>query len=528
MSYRSVREKSFMLYATYYYWSEEQRGSRGEGMRKIVLTTDDSVMSNYNNNIYLGFLSCLPRNICPSPLYRLLVPRLKNNPDGSVTEPPLPLRAVESICVNSGVPRENVKIVQQADIEKQIGPDTKIVGVSTHDPMGYGPATSTWSTIFNGKPHNRVFFAKLMDRIGRLKEKYGFKLVIGGSGYWQLELGDKMDRFGIDHLVEGEGEITVPGLVHSLMNNGSHPDRIVSGRIPNEDEIPAILGPTNCSLVEVTRGCGRGCKFCAPTTAGRLRSLPLEKITQEVKMHAEMGRSRITFQSDDCLRYGSSNLMADRDALMNLFDESFAAGAKELYITHASLVTIAHQSEIVEDLTKKLQAHGVKYWGCQPGLETGSYRLVEKFMKGKIYPRDPEEWGDTVVEAMKVMKENNWYPVCTLISGLPEEDLDDVRMTTELIKRLDPYPALYIPLFFVPMGMTSLRDRKAFIAGEMTSTHWELMLACWKHNLKYIYRMYLLVSERHHSGFLKFMIKILTRALKVGMAIRKEYVLKVG
>ncbi|UCD92954.1 MAG: B12-binding domain-containing radical SAM protein, partial [Methanobacteriota archaeon] len=404
-------------------------------MSKIVLTTDDSVMSNYNNNIYLRFLSCLPRNILPLPLYRMIVPRLENSPDGSVKEPPLPLRAVEAICVNSGVPRKDVKIVQQSSIEDHVGPETKIVGVSTHDPMGYGPATSTWSTIFNGKPHNRVFFSKLIKTINRLKEQHDFKLVVGGSGYWQLELGDKLDRFGIDHLVEGEGEISIPGLFHSLLNNGSHPNRIVSDRIPNENEIPPILGPTNCSLVEVTRGCGRGCKFCAPTTSGRLRSLPLEKITREVKMLAEKGYDKIIFQSDDCLRYGSNTLMADKDSVLNLFDECFASGASELYITHASLVTIAHQQDLIEDLTKKLQAHRVKYWGCQPGLETGSYRMVEKFMKGKIYPRDPEEWGETVIEAMKVMKDNNWYPVCTLISGLPEEDLEDVKMTTELIKK---------------------------------------------------------------------------------------------
>ncbi|UCD91610.1 MAG: hypothetical protein JSV43_04975, partial [Methanobacteriota archaeon] len=99
---------------------------------------------------------------------------------------------------------------------------------------------------------------------------------------------------------------------------------------------------------------------------------------------------------------------------------------------------------------------------------------------------------------------------------------------TELIKKLEPYPALYIPLLFVPMGMTSLRDRKAFIASEMTPTHWELMLACWKHNLKHIYRMYLLVSERYTSTVMKMLIKSLTRVLKVGMKIRQEFVLKGG
>jgi radical SAM superfamily enzyme YgiQ (UPF0313 family) len=495
-------------------------------MSKIVLTTDDSVMSNYNNNIYLGFLSCLPTNICPLPLYRLIVPRLDNNPDGTVMEPPLPIRAVEAICVNSGIPREDVKIAQYSELDRFIGPETKIVGVSTHDPMGYGPATSTWSTIFEGKPHNRVFFAKMINKINGLKSKYGFNLVVGGSGYWQLATGDKLDRFGIDYLVEGEGEISVPKLFHSLLNNGSYPERVVRDRFPEEDEIPKLLGPTNCHLVEITRGCGRGCKFCAPTTSGKLRSLPLEKITHDVKLHADIGSKRITFQSDDCLRYGSNSLEADKDSLMNLFDECFATGAKELFITHASLVTFADQPEVIEAVTKKLESHGTKFYGCQPGLETGSYRLIDRYMKGKALPRDPEEWGKTVIEAMKVMKKNKWYPVCTLISGLPEEEPEDIKMTIDLIKKLESYPALYIPLFFVPMAMTSMRDREAFIANEMTRAHWDLMLTCWDHNLKYIYDMYLLVSQYDHNPFLKFTMKSLTNLLKMGMKLRREDLLK--
>ncbi|MFQ6060930.1 MAG: B12-binding domain-containing radical SAM protein, partial [Thermoplasmata archaeon] len=345
-------------------------------------------------------------------------------------------------------------------------------------------------------------------------------------GYWQLATDEKLDRFGIDYLVEGEAEISAPKLFHSLLEDHPGQKRMVRDRFPEADEIPPILGPTNCSLVEITRGCGRGCKFCAPTTAGKLRSLPLEKIVHDVKIHADMGYKKVTFQSDDCLRYGSRSLEADKDMLMNLYDECFSTGIKELFITHASLVTFADQPEVIEALTKKLRSHGIKYYGCQPGLETGSYRLIDRYMKGKASPRDPEEWGSTVIEAMKVMKKHKWYPVCTLISGLPEEEVEDIRMTIDLIKKLEGFPALYIPLFFVPMAMTSLRDREAFIAEKMTTAHWDLMLTCWDHNLKYIYSMYLLVSKEYHNPFLRFTMKTLTNILKMGMNLKREELLR--
>jgi len=141
---------------------------------KIVLTTDASNMSELHQNIYLGFLSCLPKNVCPEPMYKALVPPVDINPDGSARLPTLPLRAVEAICVNAGHDPKDVKVAHPLCPERVIGKDTKIVGISTHDPLGLGPATSTWASILNGIPHNRLKFLDLMRRVRSLKEKYGF------------------------------------------------------------------------------------------------------------------------------------------------------------------------------------------------------------------------------------------------------------------------------------------------------------------------------------------------------------------
>lgn len=490
-------------------------------MNRVVLTTDASNMSTLNHNIYLGFLSCLPKNICPEPLYRMLVPPVPVNNDWTAKYPTLPLRAVEAICVGAGYPREEVKIAHPYHLEKVIDKTTQIVGVSSHDPLGLGPATSTWSSIFKGLPYNRIKFLDMMNRIKLLKEKYDFTVVAGGTGYWQIYDEKTMDDLGIDYCVEGEGEISVPKVFRSITDENPPEKRVLRDRIPTAEEIPPVLGPSNCGLVEITRGCGRGCSFCSPTTSGKLRSLPIEKIKHDVGVHVKDNWERVTYHSDDTLRYGSNNLYADKDALLNVFDEGFAAGAKRIFITHASLVNFAIQPDVIEALTKKLRKHGIDYYGCQPGLETGSFRLMGRYMRGKVYPRDPEEWHEVVYEALKVMNENKWYPVCTLICGLPDERIDDIKMTIELIHKVSEFPALYIPLFFVPMTLTKLEDRDAFIADNMTPTHWELMFACWDHNLKYIYKLYTMVS-RQHNIFLKSLIKSLAYALKGWMNIKRE------
>ncbi|MHA2434044.1 MAG: B12-binding domain-containing radical SAM protein [Candidatus Thorarchaeota archaeon] len=490
-------------------------------MSKIVLTTDASNMSELHQNIYLGFLSCLPKNVCPEPMYKALVPPVDINPDGSARLPTLPLRAVEAICVNAGHDPKDVKVAHPLCPERVIGKDTKIVGISTHDPLGLGPATSTWASILNGIPHNRLKFLDLMRRVRSLKEKYGFTTVLGGSGFWQVNKLDTMDELGIDCIVVGEGETSVPKLFEDILNETDSDSRIVTGRIPEPEEIPPVLGPSNCKLVEITRGCGRGCAFCSPDVSGRLRSLPIEKIVNDVRVHAEAGFPRVIFQSDDALRYGSSTLMADKDALLNLYKESFKTGIKEIFITHASLVTFAQQPDVIEALTKLLNKRGVKYYGCQPGLETGSFRLLARHMQGKMYPRDSEEWHDVVYEAMMVMKQNKWFAVCTLICGLPEENVEDVDMTIDLIKRLESFPSLYIPLFFVPMSLTKLEDRTAFVVENMTKEHWRLIYACWEHNLAHIYKLYKMTMANKHT-VLSVLVKSLASTLKVWMNIKRE------
>ncbi len=502
-------------------------------MPRVVLTSDESLMIQYIGAIYSGFLSTFPRRIVQDFLFNHIVCRpVSANSDGTTNYPILSLRAVEAILRNyDGYTAEDVKIAHPLHLEKVINRDTRIVGVSAKDPLGIGPATTSWIALFGGQPQNRLKFSALMQRIRRLKNQYNFLVIFGGPGAWQLENPRVMDYYGIDYVVEGEGERIIPEFFDAVASGTYSGPRVIHGSPVNIDEVPSILGPTNSSLIEVTRGCGKGCRFCAPTIAGRLRSFSLEKILSDAQMYLDNGIKSITLQSEDTLRYGSTSLESDEDAVLGLYKELYKMGMKHIILTHASMITFAHQPELVSKLTKLLRQHGMPGYGCQPGLETGSGRLIKMHMQNKCFPRDPYEWPDVVREALSVMEKNRWLSCCTLMMGLPGEDEEDVHETIRLIKSLEDYTAFFFPLAFLPVKHTSLADSTRCVRKQMTASNWELLEVTWKHNLRFFNRAFGYVAQGRFP-FMRVGLRISTEVfgsfLMQILKIRKKEARKAG
>lgn len=89
------------------------------------------------------------------------------------------------------------------------------------------------------------------------------------------------------------------------------PSRVVAHRPVPIDMVPTIVTPSIGGMVEVTRGCGRGCQFCTPTLSGMIRSFPFEggHIDREIKLNIEVGGFKeITLHSDEFFRYGSKGI----------------------------------------------------------------------------------------------------------------------------------------------------------------------------------------------------------------------------
>jgi len=448
----------------------------------IVLTADRTLMSEYGGAIFLGFSACVPRGLVPDSLYfRIFCPPVEANEDGSAVVAPNGTRKIEAALLEYGFKREDVIVAHPEHLDKVIGPRTKVLGITENDPLGIGPATTTFTEIFGGEAYMAVKFREILNHPA--VRRYRPRIVVGGAGAWQLEDEGIRRSLGIDTVVIGEGEKVVGPLFEKAIRGEDLPG-VVYGEVVEEDKIPVIRGATIDGIVEIARGCGRGCDFCEPTLQ-RFRCLSIDHILKEVEVNLRAGRQPL-LHAEDVLRYKAKGLEINKQAVIDLFRSvKNYPGVKSVGISHFALASVVSAPDLVEEISSMLNLTSANWLSGQTGIETGSPRLVDMHMRGKCKPYSPKDWPDIVVRAFEILNENNWVPCATLILGLPGEEEKDVELTISLISKLKSFKSIIVPLFFVSMG--GLRDRsKSFTIDDLTPRHAELLLKCWKHNFEWI------------------------------------------
>ncbi len=447
---------------------------------KIVLTADETMMSRYRWGIFVGFSTCMPQGIIPDWFYfKVFAPPVRRK-DGRALYADLGLRIVEaSLAEEFG--EDEVAVVHPRDLEKVVGSRTEIIGISGHDFLGINPPTSEFVDMANiGPPYNRVKFFELMKK-RMMKEKI---VVAGGKAAWQLADETIMEKLNIDYAHLGEAEITAHELFKSILEGEKLP-RIIKGKEPNVEEIPNIRGATIHGLVEIGRGCGRGCSFCTPGMQ-RLRFKSVEHIARDVKTNIEAGQRAISLHFEDVLRYGARGITPDDERVLNLFRRvASVEGIESIGTSHVALATVYHNPGLVNAVSETCYSMLDQDWlGAQTGIETGSAGLIAKHMRGKALPSSVEKWQEIVTQAFSILDDNNWFNAATLINGLPGETADDVIKSIELVEDLKETSSLIVPMNFVSMRGSALDSDESFTMAKMTSEHWQLMGECIEHNLK--------------------------------------------
>jgi radical SAM superfamily enzyme YgiQ (UPF0313 family) len=61
--------------------------------------------------------------------------------------------------------------------------------------------------------------------------------------------------------------------------------------------------------------------------------------------------------------------------------------------------------------------------------------MAKQIMSSKGVPFSIEDWPSVVLEGLRVLNENNWFPAMTLIVGNPGETDHDVMETIDLVTR---------------------------------------------------------------------------------------------
>lgn len=171
-------------------------------MPRVILTTDKTLMSEYNKNIFLGFVACAPK-VIPDWLYEKIFCPPVEEKNGIVKYSHCGQRKIEAALLDNGFSEEDVAIVRNDKLDKVIDKETKVLCITTHDPLGLGPASTTFCGLTGRESFTSSYFKKLVtDPVIR---KNNLKVLVGGSGAWQLTDERIMAKFGIDSVVVGEG-----------------------------------------------------------------------------------------------------------------------------------------------------------------------------------------------------------------------------------------------------------------------------------------------------------------------------------
>jgi radical SAM superfamily enzyme YgiQ (UPF0313 family) len=472
----------------------------------IILTADRTLMSNYHHNEFLGFGTCAPPNFIPEWLFSyLFFPKIEDS-HGHPWNAPYGLRKTEAQLAKEGFKVDTLSPTHAQRSLKNV----KVLGIYTMDPFGLGPASTTLASIFHKEPYlAKHFHALLLSPEIQKARQNGLKVIVGGPGSWQFRYREKAAKeLGINCVVEGEAENIIGKICRDAIDGKEIPSlyEVSVNEAPTVNQIPEIINPSINGLVEIGRGCCRGCKFCNVTMRA-LRWYPLEKIEREIEVNINADKEKVgCLHAEDVMLYASNNTTPNEEKLLKLHDLAVKK-YDSLSWSHCSLAAVASAPKTFAKLSEII-LQKQSWWGVEIGIETGSPEIAKKIMPAKAHPFSSDDWHDVVVDGMGLAHDNLLVPACTLIVGLPEEREEDIKKTMDLVDDLKEMRSLIVPLFFVPLG--KLRNENWFTDTKLNDLHKELLIQCAEHDFRWVDKLldmsfsdkwYKRISKEFYKGF---------------------------
>jgi hypothetical protein len=426
--------------------------------------------------------------------------------DGSAKYMPAGVRLVEK-SLERVYTKDDIVSCYPDDLDKFVGPNTRVVAVSTHNPLGVTFAAGVYTSIFGSSkmPINSHYSRELFAKIKGSKYRNNFKVIVGGSGGWQIIQTDLYDELGIDCVVEGRSESNDTLDLFAKAIAGEELPKEVTVVHPKERD--AILFPdtrTTFGVVEMTTGCGRRCKFCVPDLNPQI-DLPKDKIMGAVRANVREGNKQISLATEDMFIWGQVHTdtpfyFPNREALLDLYGDIVdTPGVEQHVLSHSTIAPAVVDPILIKELSRILLPKSpihFPYLSSHPekkalapliGLETGSIPMAKKVMASKGVPFAIDHWPSVVLEGLRVLNENNWFPAMTLIVGNPDETDEDNMATLDLIYEMERRGlfAFLIPSIFTPLHDTRMEmERGVTQTRQLTPLQWQLMMKCWKMNLR--------------------------------------------
>jgi radical SAM superfamily enzyme YgiQ (UPF0313 family) len=430
---------------------------------------------------------------------------VERNSDGSARYMPAGIRLLEASLLRE-FPAGDVVCCYPDDLTRFIGTRTRVVGVSTHNPLGVTFAAGVYASVFGSSRETiNAHYAKELFRVLRENPyRPNFQVIVGGSGGWQISQTDSYQDLGVDCVVEGRSESEETAkLFHSAIRGEALP-RFVELKHPKTRE--TLLTPskrTTFGVVEMTTGCGRRCQFCLPDLNPQI-DFPKDRIMEAVHVNVREGNDLISLATEDMFIWGQVGTgtpfyFPNREALIDLFTDVVSTpGVKSHLLSHSTIAPAVVDPKLIEQLSgllldkspiklSRLSTHGEgKVLSPLIGVETGSPRMAKQIMPGKSAPFSIEDWPSVVIQGLTILNRNNWFPVLTLMIGNPGETDEDSMATLDLIYEVERRGlfGFFVPSIFTPLHDTRLATQKGVIESrEMSPLQWQVLMKCWKMNM---------------------------------------------
>jgi hypothetical protein len=431
---------------------------------------------------------------------------VERNEDGSARYMPAGVRLLEA-SIQRRFPADEIVCCYPEDLSNVIGPCTRVVAVSTHNPLGVTFAAGVYASIFGSsrEPINSHYARDLFRRIKESPYRSKFKVIVGGSGGWQICETEQFEDLSVDCVVDGRSESSETLELFEKAICGETLPRFVKLSHPMRPE--ELLTPrkrTTFGVVEMTTGCGRRCNFCLPDLNPQI-ALPKARIMEAVQANVQNGNNQISLATEDMFIWGQVGTgvpfyFPNREALLDLFrDVVSTPGVKHHLLSHCTIAPAVVDPKLIEQLSGiLLDKSPIKLAGLSThpegralspliGMETASVRMAKQMMPGKGVPFPIEEWPSVLIQGLTILNSNNWFPVVTLMIGNPGETDADCRATLDLLYEVERRRlfAIFVPSIFTPLHDTRLATQSGVAESrDMTELQWQIMMKCWKMNVQ--------------------------------------------
>ena len=431
---------------------------------------------------------------------------VERNEDGSARYMPAGVRVLEKSLLREYATDEVVACFPD-DLDKFIGPKTRVVAVSTHNPLGVTFAAGVYTSIYGSskEPLNSIYTRVMFDKIRSSPYRKNFQVVVGGSGGWQITQTNTYEELGVDCVAEGRSESADTLRLFQKAIAGETLPRKINLVHPTSRD--AILFPdkrTTFGVVEMTTGCGRRCQFCVPDLNPQI-DMPKARILDAVRANVRQGNKVISLATEDMFIWGQVHtdtpfFFPNREALVDLYTEIVnTPGVEHHLLSHCTMAPFVVDPELIRQLSEVLLPKSPMHLpllSSHPqkkalipliGLETGSVRMARQIMPSKGVPFSIDDWPSVVLESLRVANQNNWFPMMTLMVGNPGETDQDVQETLDLVYEMERRGlfAFLIPSIFTPLHDTRMEHQTGVThTRQLSPLQWQLLMKCWKHNLR--------------------------------------------